>query len=118
MKLTGGMKTTFAGARSSSVVTQVEVQEPKRKSIAELNPSSMAATRTLIESVFYDKKMVSDGAVLHRSGVRVVERNVGRLGRSCSLTSDLSATSSHDNAKKIGESFRLESQAVSQDVYV
>jgi len=32
--------------------------------LAELNPSSMAATRTLIESVFYDKKMVSDGAVL------------------------------------------------------
>jgi pimeloyl-ACP methyl ester carboxylesterase len=31
--------------------------------IPELN-SSMAATRTLIESVFYDKKMVSDGAVL------------------------------------------------------
>jgi len=32
--------------------------------LAEMNPSSLAATRTLIESVFYDKKMVSDGAVL------------------------------------------------------
>jgi len=31
--------------------------------LAELNPSSLAATRTLVESVFYDKKMVSDGAV-------------------------------------------------------
>jgi len=32
--------------------------------IPELNPSSIAATRTLIESVFYDKKMVSDDAAL------------------------------------------------------
>ena len=31
--------------------------------VPELDPSSLAATRTLIESVFYDKKMVSDGAV-------------------------------------------------------
>jgi pimeloyl-ACP methyl ester carboxylesterase len=35
-----------------------------QRPLAELNPSSMAATRTLIESVFYDKKMVSDDAVL------------------------------------------------------
>ena len=31
--------------------------------VPELDPSSLAATRTLIESVFYDKKMVSDSAV-------------------------------------------------------
>lgn len=31
--------------------------------VPELNPSSLAATRTLVESVFYDKKMVSDAAV-------------------------------------------------------
>jgi 2-hydroxy-6-oxonona-2,4-dienedioate hydrolase len=31
--------------------------------LAELNPSSMAATRTLLESVFYDKKIISDGDV-------------------------------------------------------
>jgi pimeloyl-ACP methyl ester carboxylesterase len=31
--------------------------------LAEMNPSSLAATRTLIESVFYDKKMISDDAV-------------------------------------------------------
>jgi 2-hydroxy-6-oxonona-2,4-dienedioate hydrolase len=37
---------------------------PWLRPIPELNPSSLAATRTLIESVFYDKKMVSDGAVL------------------------------------------------------
>src|ERR1700733_3098130 len=35
-----------------------------QRPLAELNPSSMAATRTLIESVFYDKKMISDDAVL------------------------------------------------------
>ena len=32
--------------------------------IPDLNPSSTAATRRLIESVFYDKKMISDDAVL------------------------------------------------------
>ncbi len=31
--------------------------------LAELNPASLAATRTLVESVFYDKKMVSNRAV-------------------------------------------------------
>ena len=31
--------------------------------LAEMNPSALAATRTLIESVFYDKKMISDDAV-------------------------------------------------------
>jgi 2-hydroxy-6-oxonona-2,4-dienedioate hydrolase len=31
--------------------------------LAEMNPSSLAGTRTLIESVFYNKKMVSDDAV-------------------------------------------------------
>jgi pimeloyl-ACP methyl ester carboxylesterase len=35
-----------------------------QRPLAELNPSSMAAMRTLLESVFYDKKMISDGAVL------------------------------------------------------
>jgi 2-hydroxy-6-oxonona-2,4-dienedioate hydrolase len=31
--------------------------------VPEMDPSSLAATRTLVESVFYDKKIVSDGAV-------------------------------------------------------
>ena len=33
--------------------------------LGEMNPSSLAAMRTLIESVFYDKKIVSDSAVEH-----------------------------------------------------
>src|ERR1700722_10856920 len=35
-----------------------------QRPLAELNPSSLAATRTLIESVFYNKKMISDNDVL------------------------------------------------------
>lgn len=37
----------------------------------------------------------------------MVGRNVGGLGRSCSLTVDLNANSRHDHAKKIGEILRL-----------
>jgi 2-hydroxy-6-oxonona-2,4-dienedioate hydrolase len=37
----------------------------------DLNPASLAAMRTLIESVFYDKKIVSDGAVQHAFAERM-----------------------------------------------
>jgi hypothetical protein len=43
---------------------------------------------------------------------------VGRNGtHDCSLTSNLNAHSSHDHAKKIIESFRLRSRALSRAVY-